>query len=99
MAGLRQDCIGIVNEWSIFDSSQIPHRLLESGLNEITDRLMEDSPPYQASDSAEDPVKPLDDPDFNGVEAALRRAATKAIRRAREAGLEPVILGDIGELE
>jgi hypothetical protein len=31
------------------------------------------------------------DPDFIGAEAALKRAATKAIERARCAGLEPVI--------
>jgi hypothetical protein len=37
------------------------------------------------------PVKPLDDPDFIGAEAALRRASAKAVARDRAAGLEPVV--------
>ena len=37
------------------------------------------------------PVKPLDDPDFIGAEAALKRASAKAVARARAAGLEPVV--------
>jgi hypothetical protein len=37
------------------------------------------------------PVKPLDDPDFIGAEAALRRGSAKAVARARAAGLEPVV--------
>jgi hypothetical protein len=36
-------------------------------------------------------VKPLDDPDFIGAEAALRRASAKAIAKARAAGLEPIV--------
>jgi len=39
-------------------------------------------------------IKPpfrLDDPDFRNAEIALRRAAEKAQRQAREAGLEPVV--------
>ena len=36
-------------------------------------------------------VHRLDDPDFRLAEIALRRAAIKAQRQAREAGLEPVV--------
>lgn len=36
-------------------------------------------------------VHRLDDPDFRHAEIALRRAAIKAQRQAREAGLEPVV--------
>ncbi len=36
-------------------------------------------------------MQPLDDPDFIGAEAALKRAAAKAIEQARAAGLEPVV--------
>ncbi|MEA3643581.1 MAG: hypothetical protein VBE63_27175 [Lamprobacter sp.] len=36
-------------------------------------------------------VHRLDDPDFRHAEIALRRAAMKAQRQAREAGLEPVV--------
>ncbi len=36
-------------------------------------------------------VKPLNNPDFIGAEAALRRASAKAIAKARAAGLEPIV--------
>ncbi len=36
------------------------------------------------------PVRTLDDPDFIGAEAALKRAAAKAVARDRAAGLEPI---------
>lgn len=38
-----------------------------------------------------DAVRRLDDPDFRHAEIALRRAAIKAQRQARKAGLEPVV--------
>jgi hypothetical protein len=38
-----------------------------------------------------DPVHRLKDPDFRQAEAALHRAAEKAQRQAREAGLEPIV--------
>jgi predicted nucleotidyltransferase len=37
----------------------------------------------------------LDDPDSRHAEVALRRAAIKAQRQAREAGLEPVVAGRV----
>ncbi|MBF0401528.1 MAG: hypothetical protein HQL90_12280 [Magnetococcales bacterium] len=39
----------------------------------------------------DEPVRRLNDPDFRHAEAALKRAAEKAQRQAREAGLEPVV--------
>lgn len=36
-------------------------------------------------------VRRLNDPDLRHAEVALHRAAKKAQRRAREAGLEPVV--------
>ena len=38
-----------------------------------------------------EPVHRLKDPDFRQAEAAMKRAAEKAQRQAREAGLEPVV--------
>ncbi|MBF0155041.1 MAG: hypothetical protein HQL64_14975 [Magnetococcales bacterium] len=38
-----------------------------------------------------EPLHRLTDPDFRQAEAALKRAAEKAQRQAREAGLEPVV--------
>jgi len=87
---LRNDYLGIVDEWAIYDAAQSPARLLETGDNRPPETLMEDSVPYRPTTPPR-PVKPLDDPDFIGAEAALKRAAAKAIKRARAAGLEPVI--------
>ncbi|MEO5362430.1 MAG: hypothetical protein H7838_02210 [Magnetococcus sp. DMHC-8] len=39
----------------------------------------------------DEPVHRLNDPDFRHAEVALKRAAEKAQRQAREAGLEPVV--------
>ncbi len=39
-------------------------------------------------------VQPLDDPDFINAQKALNRAAEKAIARARQANLEPVVMPD-----
>ncbi|MGB6219507.1 hypothetical protein [Haloferula sp.] len=53
--------------------------------------LREDPAPYLPDTDKIMPVKPLDDPDFIGAEAALKRASAKAIAKARAAGLEPVV--------
>jgi hypothetical protein len=58
---------------------------------ETGDTLMEDSTEYRIHGDAPRPVKPLDDPDFIGAEAALRRGSAKAVARDRAAGLEPVV--------
>jgi predicted ABC-type ATPase len=83
--------IGIVDEWSIYDGSQDPPLLLENGDNRPPKTLMEDSAEYHTTKDAPRVVKPLDDPDFIGAEAALRRASAKAVAEARAAGLEPVV--------
>jgi hypothetical protein len=54
--------------------------------------LLEDSATYRTPGEEPRTVEPLDDPDFIGAEAALKRAAAKAIERAKAAGLEPVIV-------
>jgi plasmid maintenance system antidote protein VapI len=55
---------------------------------ESVSKVAEDPTPYRTKRK---PVKPLDDPDFIGAEAALRRASAKAIAKARAAGLEPIV--------
>jgi lysylphosphatidylglycerol synthetase-like protein (DUF2156 family) len=37
-------------------------------------------------------ARTLADPDFIGADAALKRAAAKAIERAHRAGLEPIVM-------
>jgi hypothetical protein len=73
------------------DAYQRPHHLLQAGDNRPPKTLMEDPIPYQTSRDHSRPVKPLDDPDFLGAEAALRRASAKAIAQDQAAGLEPVV--------
>lgn len=52
---------------------------------------MENSADYSTHPEKSRPVRPLDDPDFIGAEAALKRASTKAVARDRAAGLEPIV--------
>lgn len=89
LENLRNDYLIAVDEWSIYDGSQDTPQLLESGDNRSSKKLMEDPTPYVTS--AEKSVKPLDDPDFIGAEAALKRGAAKAIARDLALGLEPVV--------
>lgn len=88
---LHDHDLGLVDEWSIYDAYQRPHHLLQAGDNRPPKTLMEDPIPYQTSRDHSRPVKPLDDPDFLGAEAALRRASAKAIAQDQAAGLEPVV--------
>jgi len=81
----------IVDEWAIYDGSLQPPELLETGENHPPEKLMEDSIPYQASEKKARRVQPLNNPDFVGAEAALKRASEKAIARDRAAGLEPIV--------
>jgi predicted ABC-type ATPase len=83
--------IGIVDEWAIYDASRTPPMLMDTGHSHPPGKLMEDVTPYRTATSGTQPVKPLDDPDFIGAEAALRRASAKAIAKARAAGLEPIV--------
>jgi predicted ABC-type ATPase len=88
---LQKYYLEIVDEWSIFDGSEDPPRLLEAGDNRPPQTLMEDSASYSSARSKEHPVKPLNDPDSIGAEAAMKRASAKAVARDRAAGLEPVV--------
>jgi len=91
LENLRNSYLGVVDEWSIYDGSQDPPLLLETGDHRPPTKLMEDATEYRIHGDAPRPVKPLDDPDFIGAEAALRRGSAKAVARARAAGLEPVV--------
>jgi hypothetical protein len=91
---LRNHYIDAVDEWAIYDSSQTPPLLIKTGDNRPPQTLMEDSPAYHSNSEHTIPVKPLDDPDFIGAEAALKRASAKAIAKARAAGLEPIVVND-----
>ncbi len=91
LKNLRDGYLEIVDEWSIYDGSQNPPSLLKTGDNRPPDRIMEDPTDYRTDEESLPLVKPLDDPDFIGAEAALRRASAKAVARARAAGLEPVV--------
>ena len=88
---LQRHYPAIVDEWTIYDGSRVPALLLETGANDKPGTIMENPDSYRSDTSGQAPVKPLDDPDFIGAEAALKRAAAKATDRARAAGLEPVI--------
>jgi predicted ABC-type ATPase len=94
---LQHHYLGLVDEWAIYDASRTPPLLIGTGDNRPPPRLMEDSAAYPAGSKERAPVTPLDDPDFIGAEAALKRASAKAIARARAAGLEPVIAGKPAE--
>lgn len=76
----------VVDEWAVYDAQQLPVRLIEAGDNCSTNRLMEDAPEYQR-----EKVKPLDDPDLIGAQAAFDRAAAKVLAQAKAAGLEPIV--------
>ncbi len=91
LENLRNHYLGIVDEWSIYDGSVNPPLLQDTGDNRPPDKLMEDPVEYRTTSCQPRPVKPLDDPDFIGAEAALKRAAAKAVARDRAAGLEPVV--------
>ena len=91
LENLHRGYLDLVDEWSIYDASEDPPRLLEAGDKRPPDKAMEDSSEYRPQGDAPRAVKPLDDPDFIGAEAALRRASAKAVARARAAGLEPVV--------
>lgn len=91
LANFRSGYIGIVDEWALYDASHSPPLLLEAGDNRPPESLMEDPIPYRPPATERVPVKPPDDPDFIGAEAALKRASEKAIALDLAAGLEPII--------
>jgi len=95
---LCDDYLKLVDEWSIYDASKSPPVLIEKGKQGPPQNVMEDPAEYLTDESSSATpaekrpvVQPLDDPDFIGAEAALKRASEKAIKRALDAGLEPVI--------
>jgi hypothetical protein len=53
---------------------------------------MEDPAKYHFTSKARVSARTLADPDFIGADAALKRAAAKAIERAHRAGLEPIVM-------
>ena len=53
---------------------------------------MEDPAKYTFTPKGRVSARTLADPDFIGADAALKRAATKAIERAHRAGLEPIVM-------
>jgi predicted ABC-type ATPase len=91
LTNLKKHYLSIVDEWEIYDGSQRPPELLQSGGNRPLDSMKEDSTPYQPQPNKKERVQPLDDPDCIGAKAALARASAKAVARARAAGLEPVV--------
>ena len=82
---------GLVDEWSVYDARHAAPALLETGDNRPPGKVMEDSASYQTSRKGTRGVQPLNDPDIIGAEAAMKRAAAKAIEQAKAAGLEPVV--------
>lgn len=52
---------------------------------------MEDPAKYHFTPKGRVSERTLADPDFIGADAALKRAAAKAIERAHRAGLEPIV--------
>lgn len=64
---------------------------METGDSRPPDRIREDSASYRSDRSEKVPVQLLDDPDFIGAEVALKRAAARAIARAKAADLESVV--------
>lgn len=92
--------LGCVDEWAIYDGSENPPRLLESGKQISPNQFMEDPATYRLRVTQSGPVKPIDDPDLIGAQAALKRGSAKAVARAIAAGLEPVVRKpDQGEAE
>jgi hypothetical protein len=88
---LQGHYIGIVDEWVIYDAACTPPIIMKTGDNRPPEKLMEDAATYPGESGKTTPVKPLDDPDFIGMDAAIRRSSAKAIAKARAAGLEPVV--------
>lgn len=89
---LKTIYLSLVDEWAVYDGSKEPPVLIETGINDTPKKLMEEPVGYQASMPDREPVTPLDDPDFIGAEAAMKRASAKAVAVAKAAGLEPVVI-------
>ncbi|MCF3648624.1 zeta toxin family protein [Opitutaceae bacterium LMO-CP1] len=88
---LQNDYRHIVDEWAIYDAASAPAHLLATGIRVPPHTTMEEAAPYQPTSTSPTTVQLSDDPDFQGAEAAFKRAAINAINRSRAAGLEPII--------
>ncbi len=76
----------VVDQWFLYDSSHMPPKFTESV---DSDQIQETAARYNAADSQKAIASQR-----AGIEAALLRAAEKAVARARAAGLEPVLAPD-----
>lgn len=96
LINLEKTYLSLVDEWFIYDSSGGGFELIDSSGGDTQVFMKEDPRTYgtelSAEASAETTAEPLYDPDFSGALAALRRAAVKAVAKARAAGLEPVVI-------
>ncbi len=90
---LENGYLDLVDEWAIYDASQSPPLLIDSGDNHHSPQtVMEDNTPYRTTGAKPKPKRPPGDSDFlAGVEAALKRASEKAIAKDLAAGLEPIV--------
>jgi predicted ABC-type ATPase len=87
----KNDYIGIVDKWVIYDASETPPLRVESSNHQSPPNLMEDPVPYQ-NQSSEDADKEQSYEEWiNGMTAALKRASEKACAQAIAAGLEPIV--------
>jgi predicted ABC-type ATPase len=76
----------IVDEWVLYDSSNMEPTYLDSGSKPSSGQVEEAQAKY-----GEIPAKDSSSQKRAGIEAALRRAGEKAAARARAAGLEPIV--------
>jgi hypothetical protein len=65
--------------------------MLDHGHQSSSDKLMEDPAPYIPVNPPPAIEQSLEHAELIGAQAALERASAKAIKRARDAGLEPII--------
>jgi hypothetical protein len=88
----KNDYIGIVDEWAIYDASVTPPLIVESSSQQSPPNLMEDPVPYQKNLSSEESEKVRTHQEWlDGMTAALKRASEKACAQAIAAGLEPIV--------
>lgn len=88
----KNDYIGIVDEWAIYDASVTPPLIVESSNQQSHSNLMEDPVPYAKVQSSEESEKARSHQEWlDGMTAALKRASEKACAQAIAAGLEPIV--------
>ncbi len=88
----KNDYIEIVDKWAIYDASETPPLMVESGDQQSPPNFMEDPVPYPNNQSSEESEKARSHAEWiNGMTAALKRASEKACAQAIAAGLEPIV--------